>query len=160
MNPMMVRLTVVSSPRSLVGLEPRARLGNACFRQPNAALHLHRGAVPRRCCPTPTALPGVRCKRLFGPPQRHAGHPPAGPARGPSPGPGAALAPPPDAWALHAPRARPPPPCAAATWPPMSARGLPGWGVPPSPPMGRCPRAGLRKTERRASAAAGSRSEE
>jgi hypothetical protein len=36
MNPMMVRLTVVSSHRSLVGLEPRARMGNACFRQPNA----------------------------------------------------------------------------------------------------------------------------
>src|SRR5436305_86228 len=31
---------------------------------PNAALHRHRGAVPRRCCPTRTALPGVRCKRL------------------------------------------------------------------------------------------------
>jgi len=30
---------------------------------PNAALHLHRGAVPRSFCLTPTALPGVRCKR-------------------------------------------------------------------------------------------------
>jgi len=41
----------------------------------------------------------------------------------------------------------------------MSARGLPGWGVPPSPPMGRCPRAGLRKTERYASGAANGRSD-
>src|SRR5437870_3473223 len=54
---------------------------------PNAALHLHRGAVQRRCCPTPTALPAVRCKRLFGPPRRPASHPPAGPTRGPAPSP-------------------------------------------------------------------------
>src|SRR5215467_13339258 len=33
------------------------------FVAPNAALHLHRGAGQRRCCHTPTALPGVRCKR-------------------------------------------------------------------------------------------------
>ena len=33
--------------------------------KPNAALHLHRGAVQRRFCHTPTALPGVRCKRLL-----------------------------------------------------------------------------------------------
>jgi hypothetical protein len=36
MNPMMVLLTVVFSPQSLGGLEPRARIGHACFRQPNA----------------------------------------------------------------------------------------------------------------------------
>src|SRR6266508_1744104 len=34
--------------------------------QSNAALHLHRGAVQRSACPTPTALPGVRCKRWLG----------------------------------------------------------------------------------------------
>jgi hypothetical protein len=33
--------------------------------KPNAALHLHRGAVQRSFYPTPTALPGVRCKRLL-----------------------------------------------------------------------------------------------
>src|SRR5262245_1426097 len=38
---------------------------------PNAALHLHRGAVQRRYCHTPTALPGVRCKRLLGPTPAH-----------------------------------------------------------------------------------------
>ena len=30
---------------------------------PNAALHLPQGAVWRHVCPTPTGLPGVRCKR-------------------------------------------------------------------------------------------------
>ena len=33
--------------------------------KPNAALHLHRGAVQCSFCLTPTALPGVRCKRLL-----------------------------------------------------------------------------------------------
>jgi hypothetical protein len=39
--------------------------------KPNATLHLHRGAVQRSACPTRTALPGVRCKRLLGPTLRH-----------------------------------------------------------------------------------------
>src|SRR5712691_4566219 len=60
MNPMMVRLTVVSSLRSLVCLEPRARIGNACFRQPNAA------AQPRLKAGAERTLEGVGCRRLFG----------------------------------------------------------------------------------------------
>src|SRR5712692_7730625 len=62
MNPIMVRLTVVSSPRSLVCLEPRARMGNACFRQPNARLHL----LPEAGATQERRLEAVRCKPLLG----------------------------------------------------------------------------------------------
>ena len=110
--------------------------------KPNAALHRHRGAVPRRLCPTPTALPGVRCKRLFGPPQRPAGHPPAGPARGPSRPAGA--------------------PTITLRRRDVATKVRPrtaGLGGPPSPPLCVRPRPGLRKTERWASGAANGRSD-
>ena len=63
MYPMMVRLTVVSSPRSLGGLEPRARMGHACFFpwKPNAtrqALAIAGAKNERRLLP-------VACTRLL-----------------------------------------------------------------------------------------------
>src|SRR5206468_4287489 len=48
MNPMMVRRTVVSSPWSLVCLEPRARLGHACFRRRTPKLTCRRKPQRRR----------------------------------------------------------------------------------------------------------------
>src|SRR5262249_25674925 len=70
--PRRLRVSITMHPTALYPIVVSFSLMRPCLfpAKPNATLHLHRGAVQRRFCPTPTALPGVRCKRSLDPQTR------------------------------------------------------------------------------------------